>query len=142
MLFNYLTTTIMTNTKCACTLKVLARILFGLPMVAFGVVHFMMGTEMSAYVPSYLPAPTLLVYLTGLVLFLGGLAILLNKYVDYLATALGLMLLSFALLIHLPLLLSGDQMAMTNLLKDTALAGAAFYFAGVCCYKKCHDGHC
>jgi hypothetical protein len=38
------------------------------------------------------------------------------------------MLLSFALMIHLPLLLSGDQSAMPSLLKDISLAGAAFFF--------------
>lgn len=132
----------MGKNKCACTTKVVARVLFGLPMVAFGAIHFMMGSEMSGYVPAFLPAPTFWVYLTGLVLLLGGIAIIANRYVDWAAGVLGLLLLSFALLIHLPMHMAGEAMAMGNLLKDTALAGAALYFAGVYCYKKCKDGKC
>lgn len=37
------------------------------------------------------------------------------------------MVLSFALTVHLPILLGGDQSAMLSLLKDMALAGAAFH---------------
>lgn len=132
----------MEKNKCACTTKVVARVLFGLPMLAFGAMHFMMGSEMNGYVPEFIPAPTFWVYATGLVLLIGGIAVIANRYVDWAAGALGVMLLSFALLIHLPMLMDGDQSAMGNLLKDTALAGAALYFAGVYCYKKCNDGKC
>ncbi len=40
---------------------------------------------------------------------------------------LGILLLSFALTVHLPMLMGGAQNAMPNLLKETALAGAAFF---------------
>ena len=43
----------------------------------------------------------------------------------------GLMLLIFATSIHLMALLGGDQAAMSNVLKDTALAGGAFILSGV-----------
>jgi putative oxidoreductase len=132
----------METSKCACFSKLAGRILFGVPILVFGAMHFMAGAEMNAYVPAFLPAPTFFVYLTGLVLVVAGLAILFNKYVDWMAGILGIMLLSFALLIHLPMVMAGDQAAMSNLLKDTALAGAALYFAGVCCYKNCDKGSC
>jgi hypothetical protein len=49
---------------------------------------------------------------------------------ERLATALlGLLLLVFALTVQLPMVMGGDQMAMPSLLKDLALAGAAFFFS-------------
>ncbi len=44
-------------------------------------------------------------------------------------TLLGVMLLLFVVLIHLMAVIGGDQMAMGMVLKDTAMAGAAFYLA-------------
>jgi putative oxidoreductase len=43
---------------------------------------------------------------------------------------LGVLLLIYALTIQLPQVMGGDQMAMGNLLKDLALAGAAFFYSG------------
>ena len=44
---------------------------------------------------------------------------------------LGLMLLIFAVSIHLMAVIGGDQAAMSMFLKDTALAGGAFVLSGV-----------
>ena len=45
------------------------------------------------------------------------------------AALLGVLLLIFALTIQLPMVMVGDQAAMPSLLKDLALAGAAFFFS-------------
>ncbi len=44
---------------------------------------------------------------------------------------LGLMLLIFAVSVHLMALVGGDQAALSSVLKDTALAGGAFILSGV-----------
>ena len=45
------------------------------------------------------------------------------------AALLGVLLLIFAVTIQLPQVIGGNQMAMPSLLKDIALAGAAFFFS-------------
>jgi hypothetical protein len=102
-------------------MNMVGRILYGLPLLVFGLLHFMGAQMMAGMVPSYVPGGILWVYITGVALILAAIAIIANRL-------LGIMLLSFALMIHLPLLLSGDQSAMPSLLKDISLAGAAFFF--------------
>lgn len=110
-------------------MNVLGRILYGLPLLVFGLFHFMMAGGMAAMVPAFVPGGILWVYITGVALILAAVAIMANRMVGLAGLLLGIMLLSFALTVHLPLVLGGDQLAMPNLLKDTALAGAAFYLA-------------
>lgn len=107
----------------------LGRWLFAIPFAIFGIIHFMNGTEMAGMVPSYLPVPIVWVFLAGLGLLGASAAMLLGKY-DKLATILlaGELIL-FILLLHIPALVNGDQMAMGRLLKDLALAGGALMYA-------------
>ncbi len=111
-------------------MKITGRILFGLPLALFGILHFVMAGMMAGMVPSFLPGGALWVYITGLALILAALAVIANRMVGLAGVLLGIMLLGFVCTVHLPALLGGDQAAMSNLLKDTSMAGAAFYFAG------------
>ncbi len=111
------------------SLPKVGRLLFALPMAVFGLFHFMMAGAMAAMVP--IPGGVLWVYVTGLALIAAAASILSGKQAVLATRLLGLMLLIFALSIHLPALLGGDQAAMSNLLKDTALAGGAFILSGV-----------
>lgn len=108
-------------------MNMVGRILYGLPLLVFGFLHFMGAQMMAGMVPAFIPGGILWVYITGVALILAALAIIANRLAPLASLLLGIMLLSFALTIHLPMLLGGDQNAMPNLLKDTALAGAAFF---------------
>lgn len=110
-------------------MNLLGRVLYGLPLLVFGLFHFMMAEGMAMMVPAFVPGGILWVYITGVALILAAVAIVAGRMVGLAALLLGIMLLSFALTIHLPLVIGGDQAAMPNLLKDIALAGAAFYIA-------------
>lgn len=117
------------------------RFLYALPMLVFGVFHFVNADKMTGYIPAYLGMPAFWVYLTGAALVAAALAIMVGKWAQLAATLLGVMLLGFVLLIHLPGVLNPEtmMMAMPALLKDVALAGAAFLLAGSaeagCCKK-------
>ena len=51
------------------TITTFGRIIFAIPMAAFGLMHFTSAAMMAQYVvPKWMPAPELLVYLTGAVL--------------------------------------------------------------------------
>ncbi len=85
---------------------------------------------MADYVPSFFPAHTFFVYLTGAGLALAGIAIIVNIKARLAAYLLGGMLLIFALSIHLPHVLNGTDpagMYYASFLKDTGLGAAAFF---------------
>ena len=105
------------------------RFLYAIPMAGFGALHFMMGDAMAGMVP--IPGGVIWVYLTGVALLAAAAGILSGKHGVLAARLLGLMLLIFAVTIHLPALMGGDPAAMSMVLKDTALAGGAFILSGV-----------
>lgn len=113
-----------------------ARILFAIPMLIFGIMHFMNAGMMAGMVP--LPGGVFWVYLTGLGLVAAAISIFTQKFTKIACLLLAVMLMMFVLTIHLPGVMSGDpakmQMAMPNMLKDMALAGAALLLAGI--YNK------
>ena len=111
-------------------LPTVGKFLFAIPMAVFGALHFMMGAAMAGMVPPFIPGGVIWVYITGVALIAAAAAIALNKEAVLATRLLGLMLLLFALTIHLPALLGGDQAAMSMLLKDVALAGGAFVLSG------------
>lgn len=85
--------------------------------------------QLVGQMPAYLPFPNVLVYLSGIGLVAAAVSMLIEKY-DKLATSLlGIMLLFFVLLLHLPVAMTGVDGTMSNLLKDLALAGGAFIYA-------------
>lgn len=105
------------------------RFLYAIPMAGFGVLHFMMGDAMAGMVP--IPGGVIWVYITGIALLAAAASIVSGKQAVLATRLLGLMLLIFAVSIHLVSLLGGDQAAMSMLFKDTALAGGAFVLSGV-----------
>lgn len=113
--------------KVSNTMNLIGRILYGLPLLVFGLLHFVGAQMMAAMVPPFIPGGIAWVYITGVALILAAVAIMANKMIGLASLLLGIMLLSFALTIHLPLVAGGDQLAMPNLLKDLSLTGAAFY---------------
>ena len=108
-----------------------ARGLFALPFIVFGLFHFVGGEQMAAMVP--VPGGIFWVYFTGVALVAGGLGILTNILGRWAALGLAALMALFALTVHLPAL--GDpamgQMATISLLKDTALAGGALAWLNI-----------
>lgn len=112
---------------------VVARWLYGLPFVVFGLIHFMSGDKMAGMVPSFIPGGVFWIYLTGAGLVAAGVSLVSGKVAGPAALLLAVMLGIFVLTMHLPALGNPEmaQMTMPNLLKDVALAGAALHFSGI-----------
>lgn len=109
----------------------LGKYLFAIPMLMFGIGHMGNANAMSGMVP--IPGGAFWVYLTGAALIAAAVSIAIGK-MDKLATALlGLMLIIFALSIHLPGMMGSEGMEqqayMGNLMKDLSLGGAAWFYA-------------
>lgn len=112
-----------------------ARILYSLPLLMFGMGHFTNATTMAEQMIPNLPGNTILVYLTGAALFAAAISIILKKMAGLSTLLLAVMLLSFAFIIHLPNMMSTDEMmsmmGTANFFKDIGLAGAALFMSGV-----------
>lgn len=108
------------------------RVIFAIPMAVFGIEHFLIGEQMAGMVPSYIPGGIFWVYLTGAALLAAAISIISRKWIWWSSVLLFVLLLLFALTIHLPGLFNAQsmQMSMISLLKDLSLAGAALYVAG------------
>ena len=107
----------------------IGKYLYAIPMVIFGLFHFLNASAMAGMVP--IPGGIFWIYLTGLSLILAGISIIIQKLDEWSSFLLAVMLLVFVLTIHLPGILAGGEMAqmyMTNLLKDLALAGGALIY--------------
>jgi len=111
------------------SLGFVGKLMYAGPMAMFGIFHFMGASDMQGMVPDFLPAPIFFVYLTGIALILAAVAIIIGKKAKLACQLLGLMLVLFALLIHLPGFLSQDPVGSTMFLKDIALAGAAWFMS-------------
>lgn len=111
-------------------LPAIGKFMYAIPMAVFGLFHFMNAGSMGGMVPSFIPGGVFWVYLTGAALLAAAVAIIIGKKAKLATQLLGLMLLLFALLIHLVSVMNGNDMSMPSLLKDVALAGGAWYMSG------------
>ena len=109
-----------------------ARILYAVPFLIFGLNHFMNANMLKGMVPSFVPIPIFWVYLIGLALIAAAVSILTKKYTRLACLSLAALLMVFVLTMHIPGLMDEKTMmlSMMNMLKDTALSGAALMFAG------------
>jgi len=111
----------------------IGKYLFAIPFAVFGVMHLFNADAMAGMSPF---GGAIMVYITGIALIAATVSILIGK-MDKLATALlGVLLLLTALLVHANgLANAADEMAsaasMGNMLKDIALAGAAWMYAAM-----------
>ncbi|ELR71038.1 hypothetical protein C900_03168 [Fulvivirga imtechensis AK7] len=108
----------------------IGKYLYAIPFLLFGAFHFINGQQMAGMVPSWIPGGIFWIYLTGAGLIAASISIIIQKKASLATLLLAAMLLIFVLTIHLPAAIGGDQNAMTSLLKDTALAGAALFMSG------------
>ena len=100
-----------------------------MPIGIFGLMHMAGAEQMSSMVPAWLPLKVIIVYLTGLSLIAATVAVVINKKVKLAMTLLAVELLLFVVLIHLMAVIGGNEMQIAMVLKDTSMAGAAFYIA-------------
>jgi uncharacterized membrane protein len=106
----------------------IARAVFGISALIFGLSHFVYADFTAGMVPKFMPAPLFWAYATGLGHAAAGLAILTNRYRRAAATALAAMCGSFVLLLHLPRVIAApdSHAEWTMLLVAACISGAAW----------------
>lgn len=83
---------------------------------------------MAVMVP--VPGGVFWVHFAGTAMIAASVSIIIKMKSGMASLILGALLVSFALTIHLPSQVGGDQMAIGQVLKDLGLADAAFFYSG------------
>jgi uncharacterized membrane protein len=119
-------------------LAVLARCFFAIPMIFFGVEHFLHpdfapGVPLPKMMPSWIPGHMVWAYITGTALVVCGVSILLNKYARWGATGVGITFLVLVIFIYMPIEIVHPSIEISGELDyvaDTlAMGGAALLVA-------------
>ena len=110
---------------------VVARVLFGLALVPFGVAHFVYLKETASLVPAWLPAPSAWAMATGAAYLAAAIALLAGFRARLAALLVALQIAGFTGLVWLPILASGhaDASAWSESAISLMLTAAAWVIA-------------
>lgn len=111
------------------------RILFGISLPVFGVLHLIYGPGTARLIPSYYPVPLFLACFTGTAKIAAGLAIASGIFARLAAMLTALQYAIYVTTLHLPLQLivranDPQRPGMTSLFVAVAFCGAALVVAG------------
>ena len=121
----------------------IAIYLLSVVLIVFGIFHFMYPRDLLVYVPVSLIGGIKWAYVVGAAFILVGLSFMTNQYVKFTGYLLAALLIIFILTIHVPNYLHAgakemQQMALVNILKDTAIMCFALHIAAGAHHQHLH----
>jgi len=112
----------------------LGSILFSIPIISFGILHFLYAKDVADYVPSWVPYRLFWAYLAGAGLLGSGIAIILKIKTKLAATLLGIMIFIWFVILHMPRVVVSPAADLgsevTSAFIALAYSGIAFVIAG------------
>lgn len=111
--------------------EALGRVTLAIPMAVFGAEHLSAARAMMNGVPAYMPARLFWAYFVGVALIAAALSIIFRVWIRLSATLLGIMLLCFMAMIHLPNAMAAphDRIAWTLVARETSFGSGAILLA-------------
>lgn len=121
----------------------IAIYLLSVVLIIFGIFHFKHPHDVMVYVPASLIGGITWAYVVGGAFILVGLSFLTNQFVKFTGYILAALLIFFILSIHVPNYLNAGmaetkQLALINILKDTAITGFALHIAAGAHHQHFH----
>lgn len=103
---------------------------FSIIIALFGAAQILNAGDMSANVPSYLPAPKVFTILSGIALLLAAVAFIIDRFARLAGYLLALLLIVIVFAVDVPGAVTAESntarsLFITNALKDAAIAMAA-----------------
>jgi uncharacterized membrane protein YphA (DoxX/SURF4 family) len=109
-------------------------ILFSIPMISFGILHFLFTKEASTLVPSWIPNHMFWTYFAGAALIGSDVAIILKIKTGLIASLLGIMIFLWFISLHIPRVIASPVADLSGEVASAFLAlaysGIAFVIAG------------
>ncbi len=112
----------------------LGTILFSIPIITFGILHFLYAKDVSTLVPAWVPFPVLWTYLAGVGLTGSGISMITNVGSGFIAGLLGTMIFIWFIMLHIPRVIASSFSdtggEVTSAFLALAYSGIAFVIAG------------
>ena len=109
----------------------IARVLYGLGLIPFGLAHFIYPKPTAVLVPSWLPGSMFWAYFTGITFIVAGVAIVIGVFARLAASLSALQMGLFGLLVWVPLVTKGSLSAFQwgEVVVTVALTAAGWVIA-------------
>jgi uncharacterized membrane protein len=109
----------------------IARVLYGLSLIFFGMAHFLAVQATTPLVPKWLPAHLFWAYFTGCTFIAAGVAVLIGLYARLAAALSALQIGLFLILVWIPIVAAGSKVPFqwSETILNTALLAAAWVIA-------------
>jgi uncharacterized membrane protein len=104
------------------------RIMFSITMISFGVSHFYYTKTVEGMVPGWIPSHLFWTYFAGIALIGSGIAIILKFRIELIGDLLGIMILLWFIILHIPGALASP---LTNNGNEVTSAFSALAFSGI-----------
>lgn len=105
----------------------LGPVFFSITMIVFGIDHFLYTDFVALLVPSWIPWPIFWTYAAGVILISSGIAIIFKIRIKEVALILGVIILLWFILLHIPRAIADPYTGKGN---EVVSAGDALAFSG------------